>query len=60
MIILNQNSAWLNVQKWYFLCFIQAAGLKHVEVINGDEGFYPEPMKDYGNLYEYCRIGLRD
>merc|ERR1712241_1316475 len=25
----------------------QAAGLKHVEVINGDERFYPEPMKDY-------------
>jgi len=25
----------------------EAAGLKHVEVINGDEGFYPEPMKDY-------------
>merc|ERR550539_529814 len=27
----------------------QAAGLKHVEVINGFEGerFYPEPMKDY-------------
>ena len=34
--------------------------MKHVEVINGDEGFYPEPMKDYGNLYEYCRIGLQD
>ena len=29
-------------------------------MINGDEGFYPEPMKDYGNLYEYCRIGLQD
>jgi len=25
----------------------QAAGLKHVEVIIGDERFYPEPMKDY-------------
>merc|ERR1712241_1297475 len=25
----------------------EAAGLKHIEVINGDEGFYPEPMKDY-------------
>merc|ERR1719270_1575223 len=25
----------------------EAAGLKHVEVIRGDEGFYPEPMKDY-------------
>merc|ERR1712079_219326 len=25
----------------------EAAGLKHVEIINGDEGFYPEPMKDY-------------
>lgn len=25
----------------------QAAGLKHVERINGDERFYPEPMKDY-------------
>ena len=26
----------------------QAAGLKHVEVIHGDETFYPMPMKDYG------------
>ena len=26
----------------------QNAGLKHVEVINGDEAFYPQPMKDYG------------
>lgn len=25
----------------------QAAGLKHIDVINGDEGFYPEPMKDF-------------
>merc|ERR1711963_476832 len=25
----------------------QAAGLKHVEVIHGDETFYPMPMKDY-------------
>jgi len=25
----------------------QAAGLKHVDVIHGDEGFYPTPMKDY-------------
>merc|ERR1711981_1100431 len=25
----------------------EAAGLKHVEVINGDERFYPEPMKDF-------------
>lgn len=25
----------------------QNAGLKHVEVINGDEAFYPQPMKDY-------------
>ena len=27
----------------------QAAGLKHVDVIHGDENFYPTPMKDYGN-----------
>ena len=27
----------------------QAAGLKHVDVIIGDEQFYPTPMKDYGN-----------
>ena len=26
----------------------QAAGLRHVEVINGDETFYPEPMKGHG------------
>ena len=26
----------------------QNAGLRHVEVINGDEAFYPQPMKDYG------------
>ena len=26
----------------------QAAGLKHVDVIHGDENFYPTPMKDYG------------
>ena len=34
----------------------QAAGLKHVEVIHGDETFYPMPMKDYGNLFKfiYC------
>jgi len=25
----------------------QAAGLKHVDVIHGDENFYPTPMKDY-------------
>jgi len=25
----------------------QNAGLRHVEVINGDEAFYPQPMKDY-------------
>jgi len=25
----------------------QNAGLKHVEVINGDQAFYPQPMKDY-------------
>lgn len=25
----------------------QAAGLRHVEVINGDETFYPQPIKDY-------------
>ena len=52
------NSACLSAQKLTFLCSIQAAGLKHVEVINGDEGFYPEPMKDYGNSYEYSRIRL--
>ena len=28
----------------------QNAGLRHVEVINGDEAFYPQPMKDYGEL----------
>ena len=28
----------------------QNAGLRHVEVINGDEAFYPQPMKDYGKL----------
>ena len=26
----------------------QAAGLRHIEVIHGDETFYPQPMKDYG------------
>jgi len=25
----------------------QAAGLKHIDVIHGDEGFYPTPMKDF-------------
>ena len=24
--------------------------MKHVERINGDERFYPEPMKDYGTI----------
>ena len=28
----------------------QNAGLRHVEVINGDEDFYPQPMKDYGRV----------
>ena len=28
----------------------QAAGLKHVDVIHGDENFYPTPMKDYGKF----------
>lgn len=27
----------------------QAAGLKHVDIIHGDENFYPTPLKDYGN-----------
>ena len=48
----------------------QNAGLRHVEVINGDEAFYPQPMKDYGewlklfiHLQSYfepggCRVGL--
>lgn len=26
----------------------QAAGLKHVDIIHGDENFYPTPLKDYG------------
>ena len=30
----------------------QAAGLKHVDVIHGDENFYPTPMKDYGNTLQ--------
>lgn len=29
----------------------QAAGLKHVEIIHGDENFYPTPMKDYGRIF---------
>ena len=36
-----------------FKFILQAAGLKHVEVINGDEGFYPEPMKDFGTYYTF-------
>ena len=29
----------------------QAAGLKHVEVIHGDENFYPSLPKDYGKFW---------
>ena len=33
----------------------QAAGLKHVDVIHGDENFYPTPMKDYGKFQTLFR-----
>lgn len=36
----------------------QAAGLKHVEIIHGDENFYPTPMKDYGKFCISNRFGL--
>ena len=34
----------------------QAAGLKHVEVIHGDETFYPMPMKDYGIHFKFVCV----
>ena len=34
----------------------QAAGLRHVEVINGDESFYPQTSKDNGRLQNTVQI----
>jgi len=36
----------------------QAAGLRHVEVIHGDETFYPQPMKDYGQFFCLLKVRL--
>lgn len=36
----------------------QAAGLKHVEVIHGDENFYPTPLKGHGENWDLTMTKL--